>query len=63
MVQRVRQRLSTGESPLVLRKQLHVSNEQGRGAVSLFRLERLRQDGRELGNGGLPFRDWAWERG
>lgn len=23
------------------------------------RLERLRQEGRVLGNGGLPFRDWS----
>lgn len=64
MIRRICQCLSIGELSLgreELRKQLLVRDEQGQGAFSLFRLERLRQEGRELGNGGLPFRDWSLE--
>lgn len=62
MMRRICQYLSIGELSLgteELRKQLQVRDGQGQGAFSLFRLERLRQEGRVLGNGGLPFRDWS----
>lgn len=60
MIRRVCQCLSLGNlsrGTEELRKQLQVRDEQGQGAFSLFRLERLGQEGRALGNGGLPFRD------